>query len=134
MDFLERMGLPGWIAWFGPVALLLIASFAWNIYNIKRQIDRRAAVVQKEEAVRASGDAATATVLETADTGVRTGADEYFIWRLRLAVRPALGQPFERTIEVPVAPTRFADFAEGKEIRVRVAADRGQVVVDQRTK
>lgn len=134
MGFFERMGLPGWIAWFGPVAILLIASFAWNIYSIKRQVERRAAAAQKEETVRSAGDAATATVLETTDTGVRTGADEYFIWRLRLSVRPALGQSFESTIDVPVAPTRFGDFAEGKEIRVRVAADRRQVVVDQRTK
>lgn len=134
MGFLDRMGLPGWWAWFGPVLLILIASFAWNIYIVKRQVERRAAVAQKDETVRTSGDPATATVLETTDTGTRTGADEYFIWRLRLAVRPALGQPFETTIDVPVAPTRFADFAEGKEIRVRVAADSQQVVVDQRRK
>jgi hypothetical protein len=134
MGFFERMGLPGWLAWFGPVAVILIVLFAWNIYSVKRHFDKRSQVEQKQNNIRATGDSAVATVLETTDTGVRTGAEEYFIWRLRLSVRPNDDAPFETTIDVPVAPTRFADFGEGREIRVRVAPKTHDVVVDQRTK
>jgi hypothetical protein len=134
MDSLERMGLPDWLAWFGPVVIVMIASTAWNIYRMKRHFDQRAEVEQERSTIRATGDPAVAIVLETTDTGVRTGADEYFIWRLRLSVHPVSDAPFETTIQVPVAPTRFTDFGEGREIKVKVAPKTREVVVDQRTR
>ncbi|ARP88383.1 hypothetical protein [Bordetella genomosp. 9] len=151
MEFMQRWGLPPWAGWMALVVLIIMVEGAVALYHVKRRHDRTVRETQASETIRRTGASASAQVLQATDTGVRLGADRFFIWKLRLAVQPAASEaladrgvaadsaagelrlPFETEIKVPISPARFADFAEGRQIRVRVEPGTHSVVVDQRT-
>lgn len=130
---MEGLGLPEWAGWTSLVLLIIVAEGCMALYMVKRRQDRQPASAHAQDTVQRSGIPATARVLRTVDTGTRLGADRFFVWRLRLAVDHAAYGPFETEIRVPVSPARFGDFAEGREILVRIDSRTRDVVVDQRT-
>lgn len=123
------MEIPGW-AWL--VVLLIVVEAVVLIGFFRKQAARRAAAEAQVVQVQRTGDPATARVLETIDTGRRLGEVAYLIVKLRLAVQPASGEPFETLIEARISPVRIGDFSEGREIAVRVDPQTRAVAVDQR--
>ncbi|CAM3916749.1 hypothetical protein [Bordetella bronchialis] len=130
---MDGWGLPDWAGWTSLVLLLIVAEGGMALYMIKRRQHRELAVTRTQETLLREGQPSTARILRTVDTGTRLGADRYFVWQLRLAVRHDPQGLFETDIRVPVSPARFADFAESRDIRVRVDPRTRHVVVDQRT-
>jgi hypothetical protein len=115
------------------VLLIIVAEGGMALYMVKRRQDRRRALARTQEAIQRTGHQSTARILQTMDTGTRLGADQFFVWRLTLAVEHAVHGSFEAEIRVPISPARFSDFAEGRNILVRVDMHTRDVVVDQRT-
>jgi hypothetical protein len=130
---MEGLGLPDWAGWTSLVLLIIVAEGGMALYMVKRRQYRRLALARTQETIQRTGHQSTARILQTMDTGTRLGADQFFVWRLTLAVEHAVHGPFETEIRVPISPVRFGDFAEGRSIRVRVDTHTREVVVDQRT-
>ncbi|AOB33238.1 hypothetical protein AKI39_24490 [Bordetella sp. H567] len=130
---MEGLGLPEWAGWTSLVLLIIVAEGGMALYMARRRQHRMLALAQARETVQRTGVPATARILRTVDTGTRLGADRFFVWKLSLAVDHAAQGAFETEIRVPISPVRFGDFAEGRDIRVRIDAHSGKVVVDQRT-
>ncbi|OZI63160.1 hypothetical protein [Bordetella genomosp. 11] len=130
---MEVSGLPDWLGWASLVCVIIVAEGGMALYMVKRRQDRERARLHEGEALRCTGHPATARILRTVDTGTRLGADRFFVWRLRLAVDHAPHGSFETEVQVPVSPARFGDFAEGRDIPVRVDVRTRRVIVDQRT-
>ena len=118
--------------WWVLIVVLCLTNIVTVIYVIQRAANRQTAQARQEASVRSSGEAARALIMESTDTGTRYGAFTFLLIRLRLRVSPAFGDAFETTIEAKISPVRVPDFAEGKEIAVRIAPDTRQVVIDQR--
>ena len=111
----------------------LLASAIWSVRRIKRQVDTVSAAQKRQETIRTTGISGTATVIEVTDTGTRLGNDLYYVLSMTLAVDATDTLPaFQTTISVPVSPVRMPDFAEGKQIAVRIEPETREVVVDQR--
>jgi hypothetical protein len=130
---MERWGIPDWAGWATLVLLIILAEGAMALYTVKRRQERNAYAARGQQTVLRAGAQATAVILRTMDTGTRLGADQFFVWKLTLAVRHAAQGSFETEIRVPISPARFGDFAEGREILVRVDGRTRDVVVAQRT-
>lgn len=130
---MEGLGLPDWAGWTSLVLLIIVAEGCMALYMAKRRQDRKLAVAHAQDALQRTGVQSTARILRTVDTGTRLGADRFFVWKLTLAVEHAAQASFETEIRVPISPARFGDFAEGRDIRVRIDPHTRAVVVDQRT-
>jgi hypothetical protein len=133
MGIMERWGLPDWAGWSIVVAIVIAVEAALAIYTVWRHNERKAQAARVQHAIQRNGMPATARILQSLDTGARLGAEQYFIWKLRLSVQPGAATPFETEISVPLSPMRFGDFSEGRDIQVRMDARTREVVVDQRT-
>lgn len=91
-------------------------------------------VVTKESDVKhllSTGVPATATVLDSFDTGNRV-ASIYILAKLSLRVEREAGEgTFDAEITVPISPVKLAEFSPGRVIKVRVDPVTRQVAVDQ---
>lgn len=134
MPSLPSWDWPGWIWVIVAVVLLSVVQVGMQLRGELRRRAGDAQVLARQEQVRQTGRAATAVVTRLDDTGTRLGADKFFVVDMTLSVQAGDGIPaFDAAVRVPVSPVRLADFAEGRQVRVRVDAATREVALDQRT-
>jgi hypothetical protein len=132
MGFIDR--LPEGAVWAVIILVVLTAIALRGYWAVRRHFGERERAEQRLDNIRTAGTPATATVLAAADTGVRRGADTFFLVALTLRVLPEDGvDSFDTSITVPLSPVRIPDFAEGRRIKVKVDPGTHDVAVDQRT-
>ena len=119
--------------WWAYLILVLLGLEAFVIaFFIRRTFKRKAQAERQEAFIRTTGEPGTALVVEITDTGERSESESYLFVKLRLQVTPSISAPFHTTIDARISPVRLADFAEGKQIAVRIEPGTQVVVIDQR--
>lgn len=119
------------------IPLVCIGVFALGAYGVLRlqsfatgKVIERAIPAQ----VLAGGVPAVATVLTSTDTEMRIDVI-YILTRLDLKVETTATVPaFVTQVVVPISPVKLVDFAEGRQIRVKVDPATRKVAIDQPVK
>lgn len=116
-------GLLGW--------LLLAVLCTAGVLVLQRVIVRVVSGEVSANRIRATGQPATAVVLDIHDTGHRVDAI-FVLARLRLRVQPVDAlTPFDVELDTPISPAKLAEFAPGRTVKVRVDRGTHEVAIDQ---